>query len=88
MLRLLRLWRLAGRDLRLLWFALRHPGCPGWLWPVAIGLALYALEPVNFALPLLGALDDLILLPLLLHLVASVLPAPIRAGYKQYAMAR
>ncbi len=88
MLRLLRLWRLAGRDLRLLWFALRHPGRPLWLWPVAIGLVLYALDPLNIALPLLGALDDLILLPLLLHLAASLLPAPIRAGYQQRAPAR
>jgi len=88
MLRLLRLWRLAGRDLRLLWFALRHPARPLWLWPVAIGLVLYAIDPVNFALPLLGALDDLILLPLLLHLAAALVPAPIRAGYERHAMAR
>jgi uncharacterized membrane protein YkvA (DUF1232 family) len=81
MLRLLRLWRLARHDLRLLWFALRHQRRPLWLWPVAIVLALYALDPFNFAIPLLGVLDDLILLPLILHLVATLLPAEIRAGF-------
>jgi uncharacterized membrane protein YkvA (DUF1232 family) len=81
MLRLLRLWRLAGQDLALLWYALRHPDRPGWLIPVATLLGVYALEPANFALPLLGAIDDLVLLPLLLHAVAKLLPAQIRYGF-------
>jgi uncharacterized membrane protein YkvA (DUF1232 family) len=80
MLRLLRLWRLAGQDLRLLWFALRHERRPLWLWPVAVLLCLYAIEPFNFAIPLLGVLDDFILLPLILHLVVRLLPEDIRAA--------
>jgi hypothetical protein len=35
--------------------------------PAALVLLLFALEPFNFAVPLLGAVDDLLLLPLLLH---------------------
>lgn len=81
MIRLLRLWRLVAGDLRLLWFALRHPDRPPWLWPVAVALGLYALDPVNFALPLAGIVDDLVLVPLLLHLVVKLLPTGIRAGY-------
>jgi uncharacterized membrane protein YkvA (DUF1232 family) len=81
MLRLLKLWRLAGRDLRLLWFAMRHRQRPAWLIPVAAGLALYALEPLNLALPIVGAIDDLVLLPLALHCLAALLPARIRADY-------
>ena len=88
MLRLLRLWRLAGHDLRLLWFALRHEHRPLWLWPVAILLCLYAIEPFNFAIPLLGVLDDFILLPLILHLVTSLLPEDIRLGFWQRRLAR
>jgi uncharacterized membrane protein YkvA (DUF1232 family) len=80
MIRLLRLWRLGAHDLRLLWYALRHPERPVWLLPVAALLALYALEPVNFALPVIGIIDDFLLLPLLLHLVVRLLPARIRAG--------
>ncbi len=36
---------------------------------------------VNFALPLAGVIDDLVLVPLLLHLVLKLLPTEIRLGY-------
>ena len=75
MFRLFRLWRLVASDLRLLWFALRHPRRPIWLWPVAVVLGLYALDPVNFALPFVGIVDDLVVVPLLVHLVVRLLPA-------------
>lgn len=88
MIRLFRLWRLAGRDLALLWYALKHPARPMWLLPVAAILAVYALDPANFAIPLLGAVDDLILLPLLLHGVARLLPAEIRYGFERQTLAR
>lgn len=67
MRRLFRLWRLAGQDLKLLWFALRSQSRPRWLLPAALLLLFFALEPINFAVPFLGAVDDLLLLPLLLH---------------------
>jgi uncharacterized membrane protein YkvA (DUF1232 family) len=86
MIRLLRLWRLSGRDLRLLWYAMRHRGRPLWLLPVIVLLGIYALEPANFALPLLGIVDDLILLPLLLRLVVHFLPADIRVGFERRAI--
>ena len=81
MLRLLRLWRIAGRDLGLLWFAVRHPYRPAWLLPALIVLGVYATEPLNFTLPLLGAVDDFVLLPLALHLLLRFLPQEIRAGF-------
>jgi uncharacterized membrane protein YkvA (DUF1232 family) len=84
MIRLLRLWRLAGRDLRLLWFASRHRGRPLWLIPSIAILALYALDPLNLALPLIGVVDDLVLLPLALHCLAMLLPAGIRADYGRW----
>jgi uncharacterized membrane protein YkvA (DUF1232 family) len=74
MLRLLKLWRLGGQDLRLLWFALRHPERPLWLWPAVLLLGVFAFEPFNLAFPLLGAVDDLVLLPLLLHGLVKILP--------------
>ncbi|MGH8137554.1 MAG: hypothetical protein ACREVV_05080 [Steroidobacteraceae bacterium] len=80
MIRLLRLWRLGARDLRLLWFALQHERRPAWLWPATVFLALYALEPFNFAIPFLGVIDDFVILPLILHLLVKLLPAQIRAG--------
>ncbi len=50
-------------------------------------LGAYAVEPANFAIPLLGAVDDLILLPLLLHAVARLLPAEIRYGFERQQLA-
>jgi uncharacterized membrane protein YkvA (DUF1232 family) len=81
MIRLIRLWRLGGSDLRLLWFALRHPHRPIWLWPAAVILAVYALEPLNFAVPLLGVVDDFVILPLIVHILLKLLPLEIRAGF-------
>jgi uncharacterized membrane protein YkvA (DUF1232 family) len=71
MRRLFRLWRLSGQDLRLLWIALRRPNRPRWLLPATIALAFFALEPFNFAIPFLGIVDDVFLLPLLLRLLAN-----------------
>jgi uncharacterized membrane protein YkvA (DUF1232 family) len=71
---------MGGSDLRLLWFALRHPDRPAWLLPAAALLILYAVDPLNFALPLFGVVDDLVLLPLLLHLILRFLPLPIRTA--------
>ena len=82
MIRLFRLWRLGGHDLKLLWFALRHPARPAWLLPAAAALGLYALDPLNFALPLVGIVDDVILLPLLLHGLAKFVPPSIRSAYE------
>ncbi len=81
MKRMLLLWRVGRHDLRLLWHALRHPGRPIWLLPAAGILAFFALEPVNFALPLLGAVDDLVLLPIFLHALVGFLPAEVRESF-------
>jgi len=81
MKRLLLLWRIARRDLRLLWFALRHPGRPAWLLPVVVLLGFFALEPANFAIPFVGAVDDFVLLPLVLHALLALLPSGIRAEF-------
>ena len=35
-------------------------------------LALFALDPANLALPPLGLIDDLVLLPLLMHLLVRL----------------
>jgi uncharacterized membrane protein YkvA (DUF1232 family) len=87
-IRLLRLWRLGANDLRLLWFALRHPHRPVWLLPAAILLAFYALEPFNFVVPAIGVVDDFVVLPLLLHILVQFLPLEIRAGYGLTAVRR
>jgi uncharacterized membrane protein YkvA (DUF1232 family) len=70
--RIFRLWRMSRNDLRLVWSALRHPNRPAWLLPATLALGFFAMEPFNFAIPVLGVVDDLFLLPLLLHGLAKI----------------
>ena len=84
MRRIFRLWRMSRNDLRLVWLALRHPNRPTWLLPATLALGFFALEPLNFAIPVLGVVDDLFLLPLLLHGLAKIavltsLPTTLRS---------
>ena len=80
--RIFALWRMvAGQDLRLLWFAIRHERRPGWLLPGLAVLTLFAVEPANFALPVLGAVDELVLVPLILHGMVKMLPRQVLDGF-------
>jgi uncharacterized membrane protein YkvA (DUF1232 family) len=82
--RLTLLWSVVRGDAQLLWFALRHPLAPRWLKPAAALMALYLLSPIDLlpdTLPLLGMVDDLVLLPLALGFVVKRLPAAVRADY-------
>jgi uncharacterized membrane protein YkvA (DUF1232 family) len=72
MRRLFRLWSLAGRDLRLIFAVLRSPNRPTWLVPAILALAVFGLDPLNLAIPVLGVVDDLILLPLLIRVLAHL----------------
>ncbi|MBN8509383.1 MAG: DUF1232 domain-containing protein [Burkholderiales bacterium] len=82
--RLSLLWSVIRGDARLLWFALRHPLAPRWLKPAVAGVALYLLSPLDLlpeALPVLGVVDDLVLVPLALSFIVQRLPAPLRADF-------
>jgi uncharacterized membrane protein YkvA (DUF1232 family) len=70
--RIFRLWRSVGGDILMLWSALRHPKRPAWLMPATLVLGLFALDPLNLAIPVLGVIDDFLLLPLLLHGLATI----------------
>ena len=68
------------RDGLTLWFAARHPDTP---WPAkALGafVVAYALSPIDLIpdfIPVLGYVDDVILLPGLIWLTLKLLPAPV-----------
>lgn len=79
MQRLLRLWRVGGQDLRIIIAALRQRDRPQWLMPAALLLAFFALEPLNFAFPVLGVVDDFFILPLLLRALVKIASPAIRA---------
>jgi uncharacterized membrane protein YkvA (DUF1232 family) len=72
MRRLFRLWRSGGRDLRVLFAILRNRHRPPWLIPALVALGVFALEPFNFALPVLGVVDDFIILPLVIRVIAKL----------------
>ena len=79
MRRLFIFWRQGGRDVKLLWRALKHPDRPAWLLPATVLLAFFALDPLNLAMPILGAVDDLVILPLALRALLSALPQHLRS---------
>jgi uncharacterized membrane protein YkvA (DUF1232 family) len=79
MRRLFIFWRQGGRDVKLLWRALKHPDRPAWLLPAAVVLAFFALDPLNLAMPVLGAVDDLVILPLVLSTLVGALPRHLRS---------
>jgi uncharacterized membrane protein YkvA (DUF1232 family) len=81
MWRLLRLWRLTAADLRFLWFAVRHSERPVWLLPATALLLFWAIDPLNLVLPVFGIVDELVLVPLLLHGLVQALPPRIRDHY-------
>ncbi len=82
--RLSLLWTVLRGDARPLWFALRHPLTPRWLKPALALVGLYLLSPVDLlpdTLPVLGVVDDLVLVPLALSWIVQRLPAALRADF-------
>jgi uncharacterized membrane protein YkvA (DUF1232 family) len=78
--RIMRLLRQIGRDLPLMWFAMRDPATPRALKFGAMLLAVYLLSPIDLApdwLPVLGWLDDFTVLALVLPLLRARLPEPV-----------
>ena len=82
MKRLVMLWRRVRGAARRLWFALRHPAAPTWLKVGTALIVLYVLSPIDLipdAIPLLGIVDDLVLVPLAMRWLLARLPQEIRA---------
>ena len=85
------LWTVVRRDARLLWLALRHPLAPRWLKFATLGVALYVLSPVDLVpdfIPVLGVVDDLVLVPLAIRYILGRLPAALRADIERGAARR
>jgi uncharacterized membrane protein YkvA (DUF1232 family) len=78
--RLTLLWTVVRGDARQLWFALRHPDAPGWLkWGTAL-IVLYVVSPIDLipdVLPVIGMVDDLVLVPLAIRWLIKRLPPEI-----------
>lgn len=78
--RLTLLWVLLRGDARQLWFALRHPAAPGWLKLGTALVALYLFSPIDLIpdfIPVIGVMDDMILVPLAIRWLLKRLPPDI-----------
>ena len=87
MLRMRRLLKVTGRGGWTLLWALRHPGSPLWLKGATVALIAYVLSPVDLVpdMPVLGWLDDAVLLMLAVPFLVGRLPASVRAEAAQAA---
>jgi uncharacterized membrane protein YkvA (DUF1232 family) len=75
--RLTLLWTLVRGDARQLWWALRHPAAPHWLKLGTALIVLYVLSPIDLVpdvIPVLGVVDDLVLVPLAIRWLLKRLP--------------
>jgi len=71
-----------------LWFARSHPHTPWYAKALAIFVVAYALSPIDLIpdfIPVLGYVDDVILLPLLIWLAVQMLPADVLRESRQQA---
>jgi len=80
--RLTVLWSVLRGDARRLWRAVRHPAAPGWLKLGTALVVLYVVSPIDLVpdvLPVIGVVDDLVLVPLAIRWLLNRLPPAIAA---------
>lgn len=83
--------RIIKRDVVALWFAARDPRVPKVAKAVAAAVAAYALSPIDLIpdfIPVLGYLDDVLLVPLGILLAVRLIPPPLMADLRAKASAR
>ncbi len=71
-----------------LYFAYQDPRTPWYARVFAIGVVAYAFSPIDLIpdmIPLLGYLDDLILLPVGIYLALSLIPTAVMAEARLHA---
>ena len=88
----MRQWaRTLRRDVLTLSLAARDPRVPWYAKAVAACVAVYALSPIDLIpdfIPILGYLDDLVIVPLGIWLAIRLIPPALLAEHRQAAMAR
>jgi len=87
----IRRWaRALKRETLVAWFAARDPRTPWFARALAFVVAAYALSPVDLIpdfIPVLGLLDDLLLVPLGLWVVLRLVPDVVKADARERAQA-
>lgn len=91
MIEILKRWaRTLKRDVIALYFAARDPRTPWHAKATAAFVAAYALSPIDLIpdfIPILGYLDDLILVPLGIALALRMVPKDVMAACRARALA-
>jgi uncharacterized membrane protein YkvA (DUF1232 family) len=89
MLERIKQWaRSIKRDVIALWIAARDPRVPWYAKALAAAIAAYALSPVDLIpdfIPVLGYLDDLVIVPVGILLAVRLIPAPLMAEFREQA---
>lgn len=85
----LKVWaKQVKRDGVTLWFAGKHAGTPWYAKALGVFVVAYALSPIDLIpdfIPVLGYLDDVILLPGLIWLAIRLLPQDVLADCRSEA---
>ena len=82
--------RTVKRDAHALYLAARDPRVPWYAKGLAVAVAAYAASPIDLIpdfIPVVGYLDDLIIVPLGIALVIKLIPAEIMAEHRALASA-
>ncbi|MGA7666171.1 MAG: DUF1232 domain-containing protein [Pseudolabrys sp.] len=91
MLEIWKQWaRAIKRDVHALYLAARDPRVPWHAKALAIAVAAYALSPIDLIpdfVPVLGYVDDLIIVPTGIALVVWLIPSEIMAQHRDMAIA-
>jgi uncharacterized membrane protein YkvA (DUF1232 family) len=80
--------RSVRRDVRAVYLASRDPRTPWYAKAVAIAVAAYALSPIDLIpdfIPVLGQLDDVIIVPLGIWLVVRMIPPDVLSEHRAAA---
>ncbi|MPZ39183.1 MAG: DUF1232 domain-containing protein [Rhizobiales bacterium] len=80
--------RTVKRDVHALYLARRDPRVPWYAKLLAMAVAAYALSPIDLIpdfIPVIGYLDELIILPLGILLVIRLIPADVMAEHRALA---
>lgn len=83
--------RTIKRDVVALWLAARHPRTPWYAKVAAAMVAAYALSPIDLVpdfIPVLGYLDDLIIVPVGILLVIKLIPDDLMTELRGKAAAQ
>ena len=79
------------RDVVALWLAARDPRVPWYAKATAGAVAAYALSPIDLIpdfIPVLGYLDDLVIVPAGIILAVRMIPAPLMSEFRSKASRR